>query len=152
MICEVTMKSDIRSWDKYQDKREAIADTLRSYRKLELDYMAKWDFYQVLFPRCVQTMTDMPRNDSEDCELERIMRQRVSLSKIMGDNLRDMALILERIAKMVEALPPDERTVLYRHYMLGETFQTVADKMNYSERTVRTLNQKAIDRMAKQEE
>jgi len=146
------MKSDIRSWDKYQDKREAIADTLRSYRKLELDYMAKWDFYQVLFPRCVQTMTDMPRNDSEDCELERIMRQRVSLSKIMGDNLRDMALILERIAKMVEALPPDERTVLYRHYMLGETFQTVADKMNYSERTVRTLNQKAIDRMAKQEE
>lgn len=146
------MHSEIRSWDKHQDKREAIADTLRSYRKLELDYKAKWDFYNVLFPRCVQTMTDMPRNDSQDCELERIVRQRVSLSKIMGDNLRDMALILERIAKMVEALPPDERTVLYRHYMLGETFKMVAEKMNYSERTVHTLNQRAIERLSEMEE
>lgn len=145
------MRNDIRSWDKYQDRREEINRTLRSYRALERDYKAKWELYQELYPNGVQVMTDMPRNNSEDCELERIVDHRLSLRTVMDNNLAEMRKTMSHIVLMVERLPPNERTIIYRRYLLGESFAKVAEIMNYSEVTVKRMCGRGIDRLAKGE-
>ena len=145
------MRSDIRSWDKYQDRREDIIRTLRNYRALERDYQAKRELYDQLYPNGVQQMTDMPRGGSQDCELERIVDHRISLRKTMDRNLAQMRDTIEHIVGMVEALPPNERTVIYRRYLLGESFMQVAEVMSYSERTVKRMCGRGLDRIAKAE-
>lgn len=48
---------------------------------------------------------------------------------------------------LLDRLSGDERTVLYRYYILGESWQKVAEKTYLCERSVFTLRKKALDKL-----
>lgn len=48
---------------------------------------------------------------------------------------------------LLDRLSGDERTVLYRYYILGESWQKVAEQTYLCERSVYTLRKKALDKL-----
>lgn len=58
------------------------------------------------------------------------------------------AVKLDVISAM-NALKQAERNALYYHYIRGQTWVWTANKCNYSERQIRNIANKGIDRLAK---
>lgn len=50
---------------------------------------------------------------------------------------------------VLDHLSGDERTVLYQYFILGKEWQTIAEEMYFSERSVYYLRKRAIDKLAK---
>lgn len=48
---------------------------------------------------------------------------------------------------LLDRLSGDERTVLYRYYILGESWQKVAEQTYLCERSVYTFRKKALDKL-----
>jgi DNA-directed RNA polymerase specialized sigma24 family protein len=65
----------------------------------------------------------------------------------MRASLEELSAALTDIEGMVEQLTGVYRAVIIRRYLLGETFATIAVKLNYSERHIKRIHRKAIERM-----
>lgn len=101
-------------------------------------------------------------------ELEHIERLH-RIMKLPGRSHNQAAELAEKLAKLekrlnrtidlavdrknealdlLDLLEGDERTVLYRYYILGKDWLKVADEMYLSERSVFNLRKKAMDKLA----
>lgn len=49
---------------------------------------------------------------------------------------------------ILDNLEGDERTVMYQYYILGKTWEKIADEMYMSDRNVYILRKKAMDKLA----
>jgi len=64
------------------------------------------------------------------------------------ERLRELASIREEICTVIRTVEdPDMQSILVRHYLAYETFETIADKMNYDKRTIQRKHKKAIDKV-----
>lgn len=64
------------------------------------------------------------------------------------ERLRELVDIREEISTAIRAVDdPDMQAILVRHYLAYETFDTIAEKMHYDERTIRRKHKKAIDKV-----
>ena len=62
--------------------------------------------------------------------------------------LHDLVGIREEISGAIRSVEDqDMQAILIRHYLAYETFETIADKMHYDERTIRRKHKKAIDKV-----
>lgn len=62
--------------------------------------------------------------------------------------LHELVGIREEISGAIRSVEDqDMQTILIRHYLAYETFETIADKMHYDERTIRRKHKKAIDKV-----
>ena len=64
------------------------------------------------------------------------------------ERLRELINIREEISTAIRKVDdPDMQAILVRHYLAYETFEQIADKMHYDERTIRRKHKKAIDKI-----
>lgn len=64
------------------------------------------------------------------------------------ERLRELVDIREEISAAIRTVDdPDMQAILVRHYLAYETFDTIAEKMHYDERTIRRKHKKAIDKV-----
>jgi hypothetical protein len=64
------------------------------------------------------------------------------------ERLRKLVEIREEISTAIRQVDdPDMQAILVRHYLAYETFETIADKMHYNERTIRRKHKKALDKV-----
>lgn len=62
--------------------------------------------------------------------------------------LHELVGIREEISGAIRSVEDqDMQAILIRHYLAYETFETIADKMRYDERTIRRKHKKAIDKV-----
>ena len=64
------------------------------------------------------------------------------------ERLQELVKIREEITAVIEAVPDlDAQTILIRHYLAYETFEQIAEKMHYDERTIRRKHLKALEKI-----
>lgn len=62
--------------------------------------------------------------------------------------LRELAAIREEITQAIAAVEDyDMQAILVRHYLAYETFELIAEKMHYSERSVKYKHKAALDKV-----
>lgn len=64
------------------------------------------------------------------------------------ERLRELAAIREEITQAIAAVEDyDMQAILVRHYLAYETFELIAEKMHYDERTIRRKHKAAIEKI-----
>lgn len=64
------------------------------------------------------------------------------------ERLRALAAIREEITQAIAAVEDyDMQAILVRHYLAYETFELIAEKMHYDERTIRRKHKAAIEKI-----
>lgn len=62
--------------------------------------------------------------------------------------LQELVGIREEISTAIRTVEDqDMQTILIRHYLAYETFETIADKMSYDKRTIQRKHKKALDKV-----
>ncbi len=80
-------------------------------------------------------------NGTEDALIRLAETERETQGK-----LRDLVRIREEITQVIRCVEDtDEQTILVWHYLAYETFEMIADKMNYSVRSIMYKHKNAID-------
>lgn len=130
-----------------EDKRTAIILTLRRYRSKVAEYQACRDLYNQLYPSGTIHLTDMPKAASDTYEPERWASRRWDQRERMERSLDAMREALAEIEQMVDKLEGDYRTVLLRRYLLNESYETIAVKMNFSLRSVKYKHHHALNKL-----
>ena len=65
------------------------------------------------------------------------------------DKLIELMQIREQITQAIEAVEDyDLQTILIRHYLAYETFETIAEKMHYEKRTIQRKHKAALEKMS----
>lgn len=140
---------EIRVSSKLNDRENEIKKRLRSYLSLVSEYNARKELYDTLFPKQTSTIRDVPiAGKNEETELERIVYQRISLSKQMDRSLALMRDEIVDILSIMKGLPALETAVLVRRYTLGQTFEEISKEMHYCRGQVYRINCRAITRIA----
>jgi DNA-directed RNA polymerase specialized sigma24 family protein len=135
----------IRASNEWEDKRTDIIYRLRHYRSMVAEYQACKELYDEMFPNCTQVLSDMPKAPSELYEPERWASRRISQSERMQQSLDRMHEALLEVEQLTDLVDGNYRTVLVRRYYLNESYETIAEKMHYSEIWVRKTHNKALD-------
>lgn len=64
------------------------------------------------------------------------------------ERLRELVDIREEISTAIRTVDdPDMQAILVRHYLAYETFETIAEKMHYSERTIRRKHNRGLEKV-----
>lgn len=85
-----------------------------------------------------------PSSNSTEDALIRL----VTTEQETQQRLRELAAIREEITQAIAAVDDyDMQAILVRHYLAYETFEMIAEKMHYNERTVRRKHLAAIDKI-----
>lgn len=64
------------------------------------------------------------------------------------ERLQELVRIREEITAVIQAIPDlDAQTILIRHYLAYETFEQIAERMHYDERTIRRKHMKALEKV-----
>ena len=58
---------------------------------------------------------------------------------------------LTDVERMLDVLEGDYKTVLIRRYLLNESYETIAERLNYSDRQIYRMHNKAINVLVKKE-
>ena len=132
-----------------EDKRTDIISTLRRYRSMVADYQACCELYDMLYPSGTQTLTDMPKTQSDTYEPERWAQRRWSHRERMDKSLDEMRDAIGEVEGMVDLLDGDYRTVLVRRYLMNESYESIGTKLNYCKRQVIRKHNHAIDKLVR---
>ena len=84
-----------------------------------------------------------PGNSTEDALIRLADTERET-----QERLRALAAIREEITQAIAAVENyDMQAILVRHYLAYETFELIAEKMHYDERTIRRKHKAAIEKI-----
>ena len=130
-----------------EDIRQEVMKRLRRYRSKVAEYQACKELYDSLYPSGTGQLTDMPPAKSDTYEPERWAQRRWDQSARMQESLDGMRDAIEDIEKLVDLLEGDQKTVLVRRYLLNQSYEQIAVKMNYCERQIYRMHDKAIGKL-----
>lgn len=82
-------------------------------------------------------------NGTEDALIRLAETERETQGK-----LRDLVRIREEITQVIRRVEDtDEQTILVWHYLAYQTFDCIAEKMNYDKRTIQRKHKRALDKV-----
>lgn len=139
----------ICSSNRWTDAQNEVKKKLRSYRSLVSKQQACKDLYNSLYPRSTATLkADKIYVQSDMCELESIVQQRMDLKSQMDKSLEQMANEIGEIMEMIKSLPSDEYTIILRRYTMAESMETISERTFISVRQCWEYHRRAIVRLA----
>lgn len=84
-----------------------------------------------------------PGNSTEDALIRLADTERET-----QERLRELVAIREEITQAIAAVEDyDMQAILVRHYLAYETFELIAEKMHYSERSIKYKHKAALDKV-----
>lgn len=131
-----------------ETKRADITHRLRRYRSTVANYQACKELYDSLYPSGTQTLSDMPMVRSDTYEPERWAQRRWNQRDRMEQSLNEMRDAYEDLERLIDLVTGDYNTVIKRRYALNESWEQIGRKMNFCERQIRRLHERAISRIA----
>lgn len=106
--------------------------------------------YKSIINKCTVTYSDSPKSTTssyrlEDCT-QKIMDLQSELCEVMAD-LVEVSCEISRAIQKVENY--DYQDLLVKRYVLGETWEKIAEDMNYSEQHIHRLHGEALKKISK---
>ena len=94
--------------------------------------------------RCGSGASGAPQgNSTEDC----LVRLAVTEEGVQ-EALRALVDVREEICKAIREVEDlDAQTILVRHYLAYETFEVIAERMHYDERTIRRKHNSGLEKI-----
>lgn len=138
----------IRASSADEEKRLDIIHRLRRYRSMVANYQACKELYDSLYPSGTQMLSDMPRCAADSYEPERWAQRRWNQRERMEISLNEMRTAYEDLERLIDMVTGDYNTVIKRRYVLNESWETIGLKMNFCERQVRRIHERAVSRIA----
>ncbi len=94
--------------------------------------------------RCTGSLAKDPHGNSTETALIRLAETE---EKLHG-KLAELAVLREEISAAIDSVEDMElQCILIRHYLDYETFEVIAERMHYDERTVRRKHKKALEKV-----
>ncbi|MBQ9483760.1 MAG: hypothetical protein IJU82_06170 [Ruminiclostridium sp.] len=129
-----------------------IKKLLESHKEIDDDINLKLEEIaqlRALAERCTRRITDMGGNTGTPSD--RVGKNAVKIADLenrIDARIDELVDLKDKIMYFVSALEDDgERVVIERHYILHESFEVIAEKLEYSTRHVMRLHRSALDHL-----
>lgn len=80
--------------------------------------------------------------------VEELTEKLAGLEETLNNNIDDAVDRKREALEILSVLIGDERTVLYRYYILGDDWRQIAEKLYISERQVFNIRKSAMDKLS----
>lgn len=131
--------------------REEKKQVLKRYQEIGADIrekteeLAEWRSKAV---KVTSVLSDMPRSGGRDNRLERSVERMMEIQSAMKERVSDRIASREEIEGIIDSVAGGSQQRLLRYkYIVGWTWEQIADEMNYTYRNVLYLHGKALDGM-----
>ena len=129
-------------------REEYVKKKLGKYRDMLAQYRARKELYDQTFPIITPIYDDMPKSESQDCRADRVADERWKLRGEVDDLLLQLQREMVDMIRMVRGIEPIDETVIIRRYMLGQTFEKIAETIPCDRATIFRWHRRGIRRIA----
>lgn len=103
------------------------------------------DHYRSLVNNCSVTYSDMPKSTTENYKLEDCTQKIIDLQKELSDAMADLVDVKCAITRAIHKIGNyDYEDLLVKRYVFCETWEKIAEDMNYELRYIHKLHGKAL--------
>lgn len=127
---------------------EQVQAKLRRYKGILLQYRARRELYEQTYPTTTLIYHDMPKPPQEEHQADRIADERWEMSQEIKQLLGQLQEELIEIMRMVRGIEPIDEAVIIRRYMLGQTFEQIAEIIPCDRATVYRWHRRGIREIA----
>lgn len=93
--------------------------------------------------------SDMPKSTNAENKVEQAGMERAQIAVELAQEICELASAKRKIEQDIRGIEDDkQRLILEKHYIDGQTFEQIAEDMDFSERQIRRLHLKAICKMS----
>lgn len=133
----------MEKWEEKEKKKEYLNGYLlskrREKRKLEQIQQLRLD---KMFP-CLQ-YDDMPKGSTSSDLSDFIVKMEELMEELKKERLKSVERYTNIRKNILLVKEDDEQEVLERHYLLGQSWETIAEKMNYTTRNIHYIHGRAL--------
>ena len=103
------------------------------------------EHYKALVNDCSVTYSDSPKSTASNYKLEECTQKIMDLQEELCSAMADLVDVTCEIARAIQKLGDyDYQDLLVKRYVLGKTWEKIAEEMNYELRYIHKLHGKAL--------
>ena len=103
------------------------------------------EHYKCLLNNCTATYSDMPKSTDLNYKLEECTQKIMDLQEELCEAMADLVDVTCEISRAIRKINNyDYQDLLVKRYVLGKTWEEIADDLNYGIRNVHRLHGEAL--------
>ena len=107
------------------------------------------EHYKSIKNKCTVTYSDSPKSTTSSYKLEDCTQKIMDLQSELCDVMVDLVEVSCDIARVIRKVENgDYEDLLVKRYVLGETWEKIAEEMNYSEQHIHRLHGEALKKIS----
>ena len=108
------------------------------------------EHYKTMLNKCSVTYSDSPKSTAPSYRLENCTQKIMDLQTEMCDAMADLVEVSCEISRAIQKVENyDYQDLLVKRYILGETWEKIAEDMNYSEQHIHRLHGEVLKKISK---
>lgn len=126
---------------------------LSEYRRLRQNIEILKEKHAEIIEDCklVKSLNGMPHGTDISKPTEQQVMRLIDVSEQLEETINRKTELFLKIEREIRKLPLKEYAVIHRHYILGESWELVAEKLNYSDRHIRRIHGNALRMLIRSE-
>ena len=107
------------------------------------------EHYKSIVNKCTVTYSDSPKSTTSSYRLEDCTQKIMDLQSELCEAVADLVDVTCDIARTISKVENyDYEDLLVKRYVLGETWEKIAEEMNYSEQHIHRLHGEALKKIS----
>lgn len=107
------------------------------------------EHYKSLVNNCTVTYSDSPKSTASNYKLEECTQKIMDLQSELCEAMADLVDVTCEISRAIRRINNyDYQDLLVKRYVLGQSWEKIADDMNYSEQHIHRLHGEALKKIS----
>ena len=107
------------------------------------------EHYKALVNDCSVTYSDSPKSTASNYKLEECTQKIMDLQEELCEAMADLVDVTCEISRAIQKIENyDYQDLLVKRYVLGKTWEKIAEEMNYSEQHIHRLHGEALKKIS----
>ena len=107
------------------------------------------EHYKSLVNNCTVTYSDSPKSTASNYKLEECTQKIMDLQAELCEAMADLVDVTCEISRAIQKIENyDYQDLLVKRYVLGKSWEKIADDMNYSEQHIHRLHGEALKKIS----
>ena len=107
------------------------------------------EHYKSLVNDCSVTYSDSPKSTASNYKLEECTQKIMDLQEELCEAMADLVDVTCEISRAIQKIENyDYQDLLVKRYVLGKTWEKIAEEMNYSEQHIHRLHGEALKKIS----
>ena len=107
------------------------------------------EHYKSLVNDCSVTYSDSPKSTASNYKLEECTQKIMDLQEELYEAMADLVDVTCEISRAIQKIENyDYQDLLVKRYVLGKTWEKIAEEMNYSEQHIHRLHGEALKKIS----